>query len=211
MITLFWNNKKKSTRAINLDRYGSNVATFHLAPGYTNFHAYCTTIERDESSKGNLDPLTTNQLMAIDATFTVSDDEANDNESVKQGSVNDWPQSEDEDQDSLDATPCTFLLDGPLNQEDAPAIIISNVEDQNGDETRLLKYFIYTTTLVIHSILQTPRDGSHWHPSIMTSQMQRTCLFCLSLCKSYQASMATKNSQEPNGNTSSETWPYHFH
>ena len=44
---LFWNNDK-SSKTIPIDVYGNNVATFHLATGYTVFDAYCTSTNIDE-------------------------------------------------------------------------------------------------------------------------------------------------------------------
>ena len=44
---LFWNNDK-SCKTIPIDVYGNNIATFHLASGYTAFHAYCTSTNMNE-------------------------------------------------------------------------------------------------------------------------------------------------------------------
>ena len=71
--------------------HGNNVATFHLATGYTAFHAYCTATNIDEYDSNPL------LRMEVDSTIVSDDDDDGSkthstpsNEDVGQ---NEWPQS----------------------------------------------------------------------------------------------------------------------
>ena len=118
----FWNNDR-SSETIPIDVYGNNVATFHLATGYTAFHAYYTSTNIDEYDSNPL------LRMEVDSTILCDDDndgsELHGTPSNEDAGQNEWPQSPES------ATPHLFQLDGPKTMDastPSPTIIVDEEE-----------------------------------------------------------------------------------
>jgi hypothetical protein len=111
-VTLFWNQRKHKL-TIPLGKQ-DNVATFHLAPGYQKFSAFCAEAEL------NLDEEQHSPIICQPAG-TVSDDDSED--------ADEYPDILDSDEDEASPMQTPFELDGPRGRE-APAIVEDEEDHQ---------------------------------------------------------------------------------
>ena len=132
-VQLRWDNAL-SARTVPLTET-TNVATFHLAPGYKNFKAFCVEVGVDNTQE-ELDPIT-----ALEAGM-VSDDEDDDDlnhtppmEDTATLPHTDWGSSTTPKQTSFD-------LDGPSIPRTNQPTIITDEEDRQPDTDtgQLLQY-----------------------------------------------------------------------
>ncbi len=73
--TLYW-DKQQFKRTIPIDRQRSNVASFSLAPGYTDYQRYCEEAEIPLCEECEEEPLTIDDIdVTIEDTQVVTDDE----------------------------------------------------------------------------------------------------------------------------------------
>lgn len=121
-VILYWNNKQ-NTKTVPLDVTGNNVATFNLAAGYDNFHAYCAEAGLDDVKAQDADPLTNDDLMAEDVVVSDDDDDTT-VAAVPDSDEEDWPEGTDQ--------PRQFDLDRPTTTEEHQAApnVIKDEEDR---------------------------------------------------------------------------------
>ena len=141
-ITLFWNSKTH-TRTVRIDPR-DNVTTFHLAPGFNDFGAYCVQIGEDDHD--NTGPV------ALPANLISDDDEPMTQPST---ATPEWQRAwrrpkrhhapTDDGPGTPDApTPVHIELDGPTSpilEGKEPPNIIQNEEDEqpSSDMAQLLQ------------------------------------------------------------------------
>ena len=142
---LYWENRKRNMW-VPLSR-STNVSTFHLAPGYTKYHAFCAEADLDDEDDYN-DP------MCHVAEITDDEDSDDDDRSITddqeppvlqpQRLVNQSPQRHNR---QLPSTPMTFDLDlneRLLQEESEPTTIQDDEEDRQPSNVaaEFLKYHI---------------------------------------------------------------------
>ena len=131
---LFWGNRQYK-RTIPIDRHSSNVATFRLSAGYKKFHAYCVEAGLDDPQASDSNPLLQDNVINVDDTALVSDDEDDGEPEVEASDQSGFPTSgldgdeSDEQQDSQ--TP--LHIDDPDDPiQDAPTVVIDE-EDREAE------------------------------------------------------------------------------
>ena len=112
---LFWGNRQYQ-RTVPIDRHSSNVASFRLSAGYTKFHAYCAQAELTDHQAYDADPVVQDDLLIVDDTALVSDDEG-DTDAVEESNRSGFPMHNGGEQDQED-THTLLQLDGPDGTED---------------------------------------------------------------------------------------------
>lgn len=122
---LTWGTRSQYRKTIPIDNK-TNVFTFHLAPGFTNFFAYCAqcNLQHEDDLE---DPL------ALDATM-VSDDEYDQDELQsptyhREGEADDSSDNEESPEHPIRTTPLTFDLDMNESQGQQPVLIEDDEED----------------------------------------------------------------------------------
>jgi hypothetical protein len=138
---LYWGDGEYK-RHINLGKY-DNVATFPLAPGYSQFAAFCCEAGMDDHTR---------EPMAMPSAF-ISDDESVAHDEVQEQSTLPWshhwtPPSTPMTTDNPATTAIEFNLDGPStstsegerdDREPAPEVIIDEEDRQShNDMAKLL-------------------------------------------------------------------------
>ena len=108
---LFWGNQE-FTRTVPILRNDNNVATFHLASGYSEFHAYCSEAGFEDARQHDENPLTTNDLdLHAEDSLVVSDTEGTEGTELQDDTF-DGDDYYDATEDVVDE-PRLFSLDGP--------------------------------------------------------------------------------------------------
>ena len=145
--TLYWKTGKVHySKTVPLDTKGANLATMHLAPGYSTFSAFCAEMGVGDDARGDIlyeaDPVTHSQ-QEVDA---LSDDEE---DVVEISEELDAPTTEDSEPNTwkTEKTPTQrdFDLEGPHTkdlQAKAP-VVVTDEEDQPGlltDTAELLQH-----------------------------------------------------------------------
>ena len=128
---LFWNNLQ-NVKMVPIDVHGKNVATFHLATGYQNFHTYCANT--------NMDAYDADQLTEMDIqSMLINDTEDEDDHSENNEPNNDdnkWPQTDQPSDVLKNDEHCLFDSNGPKQTDTQqqipppPAVIIDKEEWQ---------------------------------------------------------------------------------
>ena len=85
-VVLFWNDRQ-SRRTIPIDTHGNNVATFHLASGYKQYHNYCKECGTEHDHSYDKDPLLQHQAMP---STVMSNDEEGDDETFSTVQAPQW-------------------------------------------------------------------------------------------------------------------------
>ena len=172
-VVLFWNDRQ-ARRTIPIDTAGNNVATFHLASGYQQYHKYCQECGTSYDRKYDSDPLLTHQAMP---SMVVSDDEEEENEAIYTVPAPEWhkaipppgkaqtpPQTAQSptDMQTEEAEPrkFDFDLDGKgLEDIPSPPDIIPHEEEQRPSaEAELLRYHYDFGHLPFSKLQQMAKD-----------------------------------------------------
>ena len=168
-VVLFWNDRQ-SRRTIQIDTHGNNVATFHLASGYKQYHAYCKECGTERDRNYDKDPLLQHQAMP---SMVISDDEGEDDETTYPIQAQQWhqaipkptvkatPDAATQQTDEAEPRKFDFDLDGKTATDEIPPpdIIPHEEEERPTAEAELLRYHYDFGHLPFAKLQQMARDG----------------------------------------------------
>jgi hypothetical protein len=133
--TLRWGSKRQHTKVVPLDKKGANLATMWLAPGYSDFTAFCTEIGIQEGVSNDI--LYDMSPLTVKEAVQVSDDEESDNEGDDFDELDDVGAEGSDENGELPTKQREFSLGGPSTEEQkgrAPVVIVDEEDRESQGE-----------------------------------------------------------------------------